>query len=288
MSATNVHQKTTRGSRKGAYGRTSKSTRTSPAGTKKAGKAKIIPNKLNRELPTLDKIHLLFLLYSGAHNLINAWHRAENVLFFVFVFVGILSVELMLYSIYTHWKDGRMVGRMLSVGKFAGAVAMFYATAGILAQAQTGNSSDWIMLYYQWILPTSAPVMFLFAFWIQSADPIMTAERDQIAYDHLISVEEKRINLDKKRIILLERKDLRRLESHIKKQKLLALWKESTSWRTRRKLKTSARNEFPMLLERIGVALPPHPGNVKPLPPQTHLKQVDLDDFKKAANAAKK
>ena len=277
------------------YSKTSSSTSGSKRtyGTRKSGKqratsAQIVTNTSDRELPTLDRIHFLFLVYSGAHNLINAWHRAENALFFIFVFVGILSVELMLYSVYKHWKDGRLVGPMLQVALFAGAIAMFYATAGILAQAQAGATSSWILLYYQWILPTSAPVMFLFSFWIQSVDPIMTAERDQIAYDHMIEVESQRVKLDKKRLSLHEKKDLRRLESHIKQQKLFALWKESNSRRTRRVLKDSVRNEFPLLLEKFGISIPIKRTPLKKFEPKTHLTPVDLKELKQAGGIKKK
>ena len=270
---------------KRSYGSTKGSRK---SGNKRATSAEIIPNTLDRELPTLDRIHFLFLVYSGAHNLINAWHRAENALFFIFVFVGILSVELMLYSVYKHWKDGRLVGPMLQVALVAGSVAMFYATAGILAQAQSAQASAWILLYYQWILPTSAPVMFLFSFWIQSVDPIMTAERDQIAYDHMIAVESKKAKLDKKRLTLHERKDLRRLESHIKHQKLIALWKESNSRRTRRVLKNSVRNEFPLLLEKFGISIPISRTPLKKYEPRTHLTPVDIKELKKAAGIKKK
>lgn len=255
---------------------------------KRATKAEIVSNKIDRELPTLDRIHFLFLVYSGAHNMINAWHRAENALFFIFVFVGILSVELMLYSVYKHWKDGRLVGPMLQVALFAGGVAMFYATAGILAQAQTASAGAWIMLYYQWILPTSAPVMFLFSFWIQSVDPIMTAERDQIAYDHMIDVESKRVKLDKKRLTLHEKKDLRRLESHIKQQKLFALWRESNSRRTKRILKNSVRTEFPLLLEKFGISIPITPKPLRRVEPHSHLTPVDVKELKKANGGVKK
>lgn len=254
----------------------------------RATKAEIIPGTLDRELPTLDRIHFLFLIYSGSHNLINAWHRAENALFFIFVFVGILSVELMLYSVYKHWKDGRLVGPMLHVALFAGAVAMFYATAGILAQAQTAQASGWIMLYYQWILPTSAPIMFLFSFWIQSVDPIMTAERDQIAYDHMIDVESKRVKLDKKRLTLHEKKDLRKLESHIKQQKLIALWKESNSRRTRRVLKSSVQTEFPILLEKFGISIPIKRTPLRKIEPHSHLTPLDVKELKKASGIKKK
>ena len=206
-----------------------------------------------RELRTLDWIHYMFLFYSGAHNFFNAWARAESLLFFVFVLVGILSVELMLWTIYANWKSGRLVGKMLRLGMYAGVLAMFYATAGILAQAQVEATSGWLATYYQWILPSSAPVMFIFAFLIQAVDPIMTAERDLRAYAHLLKVEAQRDKLDHKRLDLNYRKDVRRLKAHIHRQKLIAMAKESNSRRTRSMLKRAMEIEMPRYLKEIGV-----------------------------------
>ena len=219
------------------------------------GKAKISSSMANREMPALDWIHVIFLFYSGAHNAVNAWHRAENGLFFIFVLVGILSVEIMLWSIYKYWKAGHLVGKMLRIGKYAGILAMFYATAGILAQAQSGSANEWLNIYYQWILPSSAPVMFFFAFWIQSVDPIMMAERDTTAYAYLASIEEKKENLDARRMRLDEQRNRRKLRSHVMKKKLIALWKESDSRRTKSTLKRASMTEMPMLLEEVGISV---------------------------------
>ena len=274
-----------------SYGSKSKRSSSRSFGTSKsqrASSAEIVSDASDRDIPTLDRIHFLFLLYSGAHNLINAWHRAENALFFIFVFVGILSVELMLYTVYKHWKDGRLVGPMLRVALFAGAFAMFYATAGILAQAQSSSATGWILFYYQWILPTSAPVMFLFSFWIQSVDPIMIADRDQIAYDHMIAAETKKAKNDKKKQTLKERRELRRLETHIKEQKLFTLWRESNSRRTRRTLKNSARYEFPLMLRKFGISDPTSRAVIKKFEPRSHLSPVEMKELKKASGIKKK
>ncbi|MFK7844499.1 MAG: hypothetical protein AB8G77_04300 [Rhodothermales bacterium] len=219
------------------------------------GKATISSSINKRDMPALDWIHVIFLFYSGAHNAINAWHRAENGLFFIFVLVGILSVELMLWSIYKYWKAGHLVGKMLRIGKFAGLLALFYATAGILAQAQTGTANDWLSIYYQWILPSSAPLMFFFAFWIQSVDPIMMAERDTTAYSYLAAIEERKEQLDTRRMHLDEQRNKRKLRSHVMRKKLSALWKESDSRRTKSTLQRSSMTEMPLLLEEVGVSI---------------------------------
>ena len=219
------------------------------------GKATISSSLAKRDMPALDWIHVIFLFYSGAHNTINAWHRAENGLFFVFVLVGILSVEIMLWSIYKYWKAGHLVGKMLRIGKYAGILAMFYATAGILAQAQSTSANEWLNAYYMWILPSSAPVMFFFAFWIQSVDPIMMAERDTTAYAYLASIEERREQLDARRMNLDEQRSRRKLRAHIMKKKLLTLWKESDSRRTKSTLRRASMTEMPMLLEEVGISV---------------------------------
>lgn len=209
-----------------------------------------------REMPALDKIHILFLLYSAAHNVINAYHRANNLVFFLFVLVGILSVELMLWAIYNHWKDGRLIGPMLRVSLWAGFFAMFYATAGILAQAQTGGDSSWLNFYYSWIMPTSAPVMFLFSFFVQAVDPITQADRDDTAFAHKVRVEQKKEVLDKKLLELNNRSNIRQLKAHVQNSRINMLWKEAFSRRTRATLKKVSRVEMPLLLKAVGIKVP--------------------------------
>lgn len=204
-------------------------------------------------MPALDKIHLLFLLYSAAHNVVNAFTHSGNFVFFVFVVVGILSVELMLWAVYQHWKDGRLIGPMLRVSLWAGVFAMFYATAGILAQAQGGGAEGWLSTYYAWILPTSAPCMFLFAFLIQSVDPITAADRKTIAAEHMAEVETRREAVDKKMLALDNRRNIRQLKAHVQHQRMDMLWKESMSRRVRNLLRKSGRIELPYLLKSIGV-----------------------------------
>lgn len=216
-----------------------------------AGQAEGIEDRL-RAMPQLDWIHSIFLIYSGAHNTINAWNRAENGLFFLFVVVGILSVELMLWSIYREWKNGRLVGPMLGVAKLAGIVALFYATAGILAEAQSaGEVSGWLLTYYNWILPSSAPVMFLFAFLIQSVDPLMTMERDTIAMQHSLQIETRRETLDGQRLQLKQQRTQRESEYALVSRQWDAIQRHIGSWRTGWRLNGRARKEVKQAVKGI-------------------------------------
>ena len=208
----------------------------------------------SRNLPMLDKIHILFLLYSGAHNTINAWSRASEgggVIFFAFVLVGVLCVELMLYAVYHYWKEGRLFGSMQSLSLWAGAFAMFYATAGIIAQAS--GAVDYVDFHHHFILPTSAPVMFVFSFLIQSVDPITKADRDTAAQAHELETEGRREKIDQQRLALENRKNIRRLKAHVQYERMSKLWRETMSRRTKRILTTSARFKMPALLKSIGV-----------------------------------
>lgn len=205
------------------------------------------------DMPALDWIHIIFLFYSGAHNAINAWNRSGNGMFFIFVLVGILSVELMLWSVYKYWKEGQLVGKMERVGLWAGGFAFLYATLGILAQAQGGGGGQFLQVYYQWVLPSSAPAMFLFSFLISAANPVSKAVRDQKAYTSLFQVEQQREALDAKRSTLDKKRQKRLLEKNVYRQKLAALWKEIGSGRVRRTMAGSAREEVPKLLASMGV-----------------------------------
>ena len=220
-------------------------------GNKKAGVASIT----DRTFRKLDAIHIMFLLYSGAHNIINSWHRAESILFFLFVVVGVLSVEFMLHELYHSWKDGKLIGKMLKRAKWGGAVAMFLATAGILSQAQGFTGSAWLDFHYAWIMPTSAPVMFFFSWFIQAADPVTEAQRDAQAQQYFAGVEKRREVIDIQFADLEERKELRNLNIKLKKDKIRKLRAEANSRRTQNTLKKSAAAEMPHLLERAGVSI---------------------------------
>ena len=129
---------------------------------------------------------------------------------------------------------------------------MFYATAGILAQ---GGAEAWVTIHHRYILSTSAPVMFFFAFWLQAVDPIMQAQRDTEAFAYLSAVAKRREKLDLDRMELDDRNQRRKLRSHVMKKKLLALWKEADSRRTGKTLRNASVVEMPVLLQEIGISI---------------------------------
>lgn len=202
-------------------------------------------------LKGLDQIEVMFLVYSLAHNAVNAFTRAHSFVFFLFVVVGVVSVELMLHTTYKAWKAGRLVGPMQTASLWASGFAMFYATAGILAHA--AGAADWVTFHHTYILPTSAPVMFLFAFLIQSVDPLTTAERNALANEHLQAAEEREEAIEGKRLALNDRRERRRLKAHVQGQRLAHLWKESMSRGVRATLKASAPSEMVNVMRSLGI-----------------------------------
>lgn len=201
----------------------------------------------------LDKIEKLFIIYSAAHNIVNAWQHSPNALFFVFVAVGVVSVELMLHTVYKHWKTGRIYGTMETMSKVAGGVALAYAIGGILSTTQFGAGEAWVTFYHLWILPSSAPVMFLFSFLVQSVDPLMKGERDQKAYEHRVSLAERRDRLQGKELELQGREALRKLKFNVHMAKLAAIAGEAGSRRVRKTLSRGARLLMPRILHELGV-----------------------------------
>ena len=203
------------------------------------------------QLKGLDHIAWMFLIYSAAHNTVNAFTRSESIMFFVFVVVGVVSVELFLHTAYTAWKDGRLVGRMRTVSLWGGGVAMFYATAGILAQA--AGAAEWVNLHHMYVLPTSSPMMFLFAFLVQSVDPITNADRDATANEHLHEAETRMEAIEGKRLALWDRQERRRLKAHVQRQRLDHMWRESMSRGVRSVLKSAAPSELLTVMRSLGI-----------------------------------
>jgi len=199
----------------------------------------------------LDYVFIMFLLYSGAHNVINALTRVDgNILFFIFVMVGIVSVELMLWAVHNMWKTGELTGSQRTVALWGGLFAFAFATAGILSQA--GGFGEAIM-YYQFVLPASAPVMFVFAFAIQAKNPVLRAELDALALARMVDVENTRETLAARQDVIAERRSSRQLASRIIQDKIFALWREADTRRARKLLSISAQYELPKRLKDAGV-----------------------------------
>lgn len=208
---------------------------------------------LRRNMVELDWIEKLFVVYSLAHNTLNAWTYAHSAVFFLFVLVGIVSVELIIHTVYKYWKWGRLIGGMKTAGIVSGIFAMFYATAGIIAHAQAGGDSGFLAFYYQWILPTSAPAMFIAAFIIQSIDPILAEEQEVAAFDIKTELHGRRVALVAKKMALDYKDRILGMKEKFQAKRLDSISREGDSRRVKKTLEDGARAEVPRILIEMGV-----------------------------------
>jgi len=217
-------------------------------GQKAKGKSKLDYSQ------SLDAIHWIFLIYSATHNTVNAFTH-HDFMFFLFTFAGILTVELMLWTIYNAWKGAQLVGKMKKVGAICFVVAFFFASAGILANAQGGVGAGWVANYYLWVLPMSAPAMFILGYWLSQVDPIRKAQIENTAYAKLIASDDDRETLHLAKAKIKERANNRQLKELVLGKKLVALVREAHSQRVRNTLKKHATHEMPLLLKAMNVEL---------------------------------
>lgn len=117
-----------------------------------------------------------FALYSGYHGIsATVYYRAAGGLGQVAGIVGIVTIELVLLSLYLSWHNGRITGAAQSIAAgVTGAVGFILACLGIVAdsQLQAGlELSPWLALYLHWGLPIAPAVMALGALLVHELDP---------------------------------------------------------------------------------------------------------------------
>lgn len=117
-----------------------------------------------------------FALYSGYHGIsATVNYRAAGGLGQVAGIVGIVTIELVLLSLYLSWHNGRITGAAQSIAAgVTGGVGFILACLGIVAdsQLQAGVTlSGWLAVYLHWGLPIAPAVMALGALLVHELDP---------------------------------------------------------------------------------------------------------------------
>ena len=117
-----------------------------------------------------------FALYSGYHGIsATVNYRAAGGLGKVAGIVGIVTIELVLLSLYLSWHNGRITGAAQSIAAgVTGAVGFLLACLGIVADSQLNAGvtlSGWLSVYLLWGLPIAPAVMALGALLTHELDP---------------------------------------------------------------------------------------------------------------------
>lgn len=135
------------------------------------------PNRVTKSgifVTRLNWISYSLMAMSLAHTAVNAFKYADSFIFGAFVIIGVISSELLLFSVYNKLTDrdgeGYPDGAQKTASMFFGFVALLFITGGIVA----GHLG--VQFYFDYILPLSTPVNFLGAFVIQTFDPLAMEE----------------------------------------------------------------------------------------------------------------
>ena len=119
------------------------------------------------------------LMYTGAHNGLNAWHRAgENWFWFCFIILGVLSMEWFLHNGHHAWLKGEFTRKQTRIFKLWGSLFFFFIVLGVLTGAQVadGLANQFIDFHYHWILPVGTVLLLPALYHLNSANEITQAK----------------------------------------------------------------------------------------------------------------
>lgn len=201
---------------------------------------------------------ITFMLYSGYHGIhATAVYRADSGLGNVAGIVGIVTIELVLASLYLAWHNGRITGAAQSIA--AGVtygIGFILACLGIVAdsQLQAGLSlSPWLSAYLTWMLPIAPAIMALGALLTHELAPAqLRARRESEKRDE---VDEARFTAHMAR--LLADMEAAKTVANMQLNAKTAAAKQIGQWysgeQAQRAITSTAKQNAPALLRSIGI-----------------------------------
>ncbi len=201
---------------------------------------------------------LTFALYSGYHGIsATVNYRAAGGLGQAAGVVGIVTIELVLLSLYLSWHNGRITGAAQSiVAGVTGAVGFILAGLGIVADSQLNAGYEltgWLSVYLLWGLPIAPAVMALGALLIHELEPGQLRARREAA--ERVELEEARFTAHVAGI----RAELEaaRIVANMQLNAKAAAAKQVAAWygsdQAQRAITATALKSAPTLLRSIGV-----------------------------------
>jgi hypothetical protein len=132
-----------------------------------------------------------FAIYSGYHGIsATAQYRADSGLGMAAGIAGIVTIELVLLSLYMAWHNGKITGAAQSIAAgVTGLIGFILACLGIVADSQLQAGiplSPWLSAYLSWRLPIAPAVMALGALLTHELAPAqLRARRESNERDEL-------------------------------------------------------------------------------------------------------
>jgi len=224
---------------------------------------------------------ITFMIYSGYHGIsATATYRADSGLGMAAGIVGIVTIELVLNSIYLAWHNGKITGAAQSIAAGATfAIGFILACLGIVADSQLQAGlplSSWLSAYIMWVLPIAPAVMALGALLTHELAPSqLRARRESEKRD---DVDEARFKAHMARLLaeMEAAKTVANMQLNARKAAAQQIAQWYSSEQAQRAIVDTARTNAPALLRAIGVDIADEsrrPSIESPAPPLAGLAQ---------------
>lgn len=201
---------------------------------------------------------ITFMLYSGYHGIsATAAYRAASGLGMAAGIVGIVTIELVLASLYLAWHNGRITGAAQSIAAgLTFAIGFLLACLGIVADSQLQAGlplSPWLAAYITWGLPIAPAAMALGALLTHELAPGQLRARRE---------SEKRDEIDEARFAahmarLLAEMEAAKTVANMQLNARTAAAAQVAQWysgeHAQRAITETAKQNAPALLRAIGV-----------------------------------
>ena len=207
-------------------------------------------------IDNLKKVHMPFMLYTGAHSIINAgqhaWGSTEGGilgLILVFSIAGIIGLEYVGYNLFHAIVDRSVIGRQKSFCVFAYIVIMGTICYGI--QSHYSANPTFSLFYYSYLLPASPIIVLLLVLRVYLIDPFKEADEEEAALALEANTLARRAKNERIRYQVREQKEWMKLDWATFEKRIQKLWEVAQSWKTSRMLKASAKTEYYLRLEKV-------------------------------------
>lgn len=200
-------------------------------------------------------------IFSGYHGIhATAAYRAGSGLGMAAGVVGILTIELVIMSLYVAWHGQRITGTAQTIAAgVTGAVGFILSFLAIIADSQlTANvlQSGWLAAYVRWVLPASPAFMAVGAFLVHAFSPEQIAARKQRQAEAETEQLRRDAHIASLRAELDIQKTVTNMQLNSKAATAKLIGQAYTSPDVQAAIEETAAQNVPALLQAIGIYMP--------------------------------